>query len=77
MAKFLTLVLALATLGGIAYYVMYSNKNPASVSANPAEVESAPHQQLENVRSAAKRIEADDARRAEEVLKKTEAAESQ
>lgn len=76
MGKILSLLLGLLTLGGIAYYVMYS-RSPTTASSPEADLGSQPHQQLENVRERARKIEADDARRAEEALRKSEAAESQ
>jgi len=59
-------VLGLSVLGAIAYRVMYG-ANPVTVGA---ESPSRPKQQLDNVRGAAKRIEANDQKALDDVEKK-------
>ena len=62
MARLLTALIALATLGGLAYWAMY-RQNPLSAPAASSAVHdepSAPKQQLDNVRRAATRIEQND-----------------
>jgi hypothetical protein len=65
MGKLLVAVLALGALGFLAYKTMYGSL-PGSAPAD------APKAQLDNVRGAAKRIEAEDQQRADEMLKATE-----
>lgn len=60
------LVLGLAVLGGIAWKVMYGT-SPATAGA---EGPSQPKQQLDNVRNAANRIEAEDQKNADDIAKK-------
>ncbi|MBL8920564.1 MAG: hypothetical protein JNJ54_16995 [Myxococcaceae bacterium] len=66
MGRILLVVLALAVLGGIAWKVMYGS---APVSAG-ADGPSQPKQQLDNVRKAATRIEADQQKAADDVAQK-------
>lgn len=63
MGKILSLLLGLAVLMGIAYWTM-NHRNSTSVSDESAK------QQLDNVRGAAKQIEADAQLRADEAAKR-------
>jgi len=62
MGRILTVVLAIAVLGGIAWKVLYGSQR----TADPAR----PTQQLENVREAAKRIETNDQQHLDDLEKK-------
>jgi hypothetical protein len=64
MGKVLAAVLGLAVVAGTAYYVLNG-----SLKADASSGKSAPKQQLDNVREAAKRIENDAQRRADEAGK--------
>ncbi len=66
MGRVLMVVLGLSVLGGIAWRVMYGT-NPVTVGA---EGSSEPKQQLDNVRGAAKRIEANDQQAVDDISKK-------
>jgi hypothetical protein len=65
MGKLLVAVVTLGALGFLAYKTMYGSL-PGSTPVD------APKEQLDNVRGAAKRIEAEDQQRADDVLKATE-----
>lgn len=66
MAKLLVAVVALSTLGYLAYAAMYKTK----LESAEDRVAHAPKRQLDNVREKAKNIEADSEQRAREVEKK-------
>ncbi|MDP3231279.1 MAG: hypothetical protein Q8N26_00790 [Myxococcales bacterium] len=66
MGRVLMVVLGLSVLGGIAWRVMYGT-SPATAGA---EGPSAPKQQLDSVRGAAKRIEANDQQAVDDISKK-------
>lgn len=66
MGRVLMVVLGLSVLGGIAWRVMYGT-SPVTVGA---EGPSQPKQQLDNVRGAAKRIEANDQKAVDDIEKK-------
>lgn len=63
MGRILSVVLAIAVLGGIAWKVLYGSQGR---TADPAR----PTQQLENVREAAKRIETNDQQHVDDIEKK-------
>lgn len=64
MGKILAVVIGLGVLGAIAYKVMYGSARVVT-----ADEKSAPAQQLDNVRGAAKRIEGDTQKAADAVQK--------
>lgn len=66
MGRLLALVLGLGVLGAIAYKVMYRQSAVTAGEEGP----SAPKQQLENVRGAANRIEAEGQKNADDLAKK-------
>ena len=66
MGRALMVVLGLSVLGAIAYRVMYA-ANPVTAGSTGA---SQPKQQLDNVRGAARRIEANDQKAVDDVEKK-------
>lgn len=67
MGRILAMVLGLAVLGGIAWKVMYGGTVKQAVEADGP---SAPKQQLDNVRNAARRIETNDQQHVDELEKK-------
>lgn len=67
MAKLLVAVVALSTLGYLAYFAMYKTKL-ASVEDRVAH---APKRQLENVREKAREIERNDEQHLRDIEKKT------
>jgi hypothetical protein len=67
MGRILALVLGLGVLGAIAYKVMYRQ---SAVTATEGQEPSAPKQQLENVRGAADRIQANDQKNVDDIEKK-------
>ena len=69
MAKLLVAVVAISTLGYLAYAALYKTK----VENVEDRVAHAPKRQLENVREAGKRIEANDQQRLDEIEKKMNA----
>lgn len=69
MAKLLVAVVAISTLGYMAYVAMYKTK----VENVEDRVAHAPKRQLDNVREAAKGIEANDQARMDDIQKKMEA----
>lgn len=66
MGRILLLVLGLAVVGGIAWKVMYRTSPVSAGVEGPSQ----PKQQLENVRGAANRIEAEHQQAADDVAKK-------
>mgnify|MGYP001599689621 CR=1 FL=1 len=69
MAKLLVAVVAISTLGYMAYVAMYKTK----VENVEDRVAHAPKRQLENVREATKKIEANDQQRMDDIEKKMNA----
>lgn len=69
MAKLLVAAVAISTLGYMAYVAMYKTK----VASVEDRVAHAPKRQLDNVREAAKGIEANDQQRMDDLQKKMEA----
>jgi hypothetical protein len=66
MGRVLMMVLGLSVLGGIAWRVMYGTSPVTAGTEGP----SAPKQQLDNVRGAATRIEANDQQAVDDISKK-------
>jgi hypothetical protein len=67
MAKLLVALIALSTLGFLAYHAMYSTQ----VNATGDDVAHAPKRQLDNVREKAHQIEANDQKYVDELQKKS------
>lgn len=72
MGRILALVLGLAVLGGVAWKVVSGGTMKHAVEPDEP---SAPKQQLDNVRGAAKRIETNDQQHVDDVEKKAFGAE--
>ncbi len=66
MGRALMVVLGLSVLGAIAWQVMYRTSAVTMGADGPSQ----PKQQLDNVRGAAKRIEANDQKAVDDVAKK-------
>lgn len=70
MGKILGLLLGMAVLGYFAWHTLAARTGEGGAPQTP-------HERLQNVRDAAKRIEQDEAKRADEVLQKTAGAEKE